>query len=266
MTFFPASGPVRIVNSSELRAIDLKLNPATVILDMPKRRFQLQSFACGEGSAHFDGRGEERHPEKVLLGDAKFKCFTETGPHGTGPHGTGPHGTGRTALGRKFRDGAASGHSCHTPPLLLAMGNRGLRHQLPEKSPVFKQNRFLNTNPQRGPQFNGLHQGHWHPRLGLHDGAGSRLVCPSTTSVQRAPPTGSLSANLNLARRHPWCVLRYTFLDQLASGLGLSCISRCGPILHHLVELGPYWGHAGQAVTSQRTKSPPRRTTITGYG
>jgi len=38
MTFFPASGPVRIVNSSELRAIDLKLNPATVILDMPKRR------------------------------------------------------------------------------------------------------------------------------------------------------------------------------------------------------------------------------------
>ena len=40
MTFLPASGPVRLVNSSELRAINLKMNQATVtvMLDMPKRR------------------------------------------------------------------------------------------------------------------------------------------------------------------------------------------------------------------------------------
>ena len=37
MTFFPASGPVRLVNSSELRAINLKMNQATVMLDMPRR-------------------------------------------------------------------------------------------------------------------------------------------------------------------------------------------------------------------------------------
>jgi hypothetical protein len=38
MTFLPASGPVRLVNSSELRAIELKMNQATVMLDTPKRR------------------------------------------------------------------------------------------------------------------------------------------------------------------------------------------------------------------------------------
>jgi hypothetical protein len=38
MTFLPASGPVRLVNSSELRAIKLKMNQATVMLDTPKRR------------------------------------------------------------------------------------------------------------------------------------------------------------------------------------------------------------------------------------
>jgi hypothetical protein len=38
MTFLPPSGPVRLVNSSELRAIKLKMDQATVMLDMPKRR------------------------------------------------------------------------------------------------------------------------------------------------------------------------------------------------------------------------------------
>jgi hypothetical protein len=36
MTFLPPSGPVRLVNSSELRAIKLKMDQATVMLDMPK--------------------------------------------------------------------------------------------------------------------------------------------------------------------------------------------------------------------------------------
>ena len=39
VTFLPPpSGPVRLVNSSELRAIKLKMDQATVMLDMPKRR------------------------------------------------------------------------------------------------------------------------------------------------------------------------------------------------------------------------------------
>jgi hypothetical protein len=45
-----------------------------------------------------------------------------TGPHGTGPHGTGPHGTGP----KFFRDGAASGPSCHTPPCYLLRGTAAL--------------------------------------------------------------------------------------------------------------------------------------------
>ena len=45
-----------------------------------------------------------------------------TGPHGTGPHGTGPHGTGL----KIFRDGAASGPSCHTPPCYLLRGTAAL--------------------------------------------------------------------------------------------------------------------------------------------
>ena len=38
VTFLPPSSPVRLVNSSELRAIKLKMDQATVMLDMPKRR------------------------------------------------------------------------------------------------------------------------------------------------------------------------------------------------------------------------------------
>ena len=38
VTFLPPSGPVRLVNSSELRAIKLKMDQATVMLYMPKRR------------------------------------------------------------------------------------------------------------------------------------------------------------------------------------------------------------------------------------
>ena len=50
-----------------------------------------------------------------------------TGPHGTGPHGTGPHGTGPHGTGPKsFRDGAASGPSCHTPPCYLLWGTAAL--------------------------------------------------------------------------------------------------------------------------------------------
>jgi hypothetical protein len=54
-----------------------------------------------------------------------------TGPHGTGPHGTGPHGTGPHGTGPKFfRDGAASGPSCHTPPCYLLRGTAALAARL----------------------------------------------------------------------------------------------------------------------------------------
>ena len=56
-----------------------------------------------------------------------------TGPHGTGPHGTGPHGTGPHGTGphgrhwaENFRDGAASGPSCHTPLCYLLRGTAAL--------------------------------------------------------------------------------------------------------------------------------------------
>ncbi len=78
MTFFPANGPVRIVNSSELRAIDschrLEIEPSNgdIMIGHAQEALQLQSFACGEGSTHFDGRERERHSEKVLLGTPSF--------------------------------------------------------------------------------------------------------------------------------------------------------------------------------------------------
>ena len=56
-----------------------------------------------------------------------------TGPHGTGPHGTGPHGTGPNGTGPNFfRDGVASGPSCHTPPCYLLRGTAALAQNATE--------------------------------------------------------------------------------------------------------------------------------------
>ena len=52
----------------------------------------------------------------------KYWAARHWAAHGTGPHGTGPHGTGP----KFFRDGAASGPSCHTPPCYLLWGTAAL--------------------------------------------------------------------------------------------------------------------------------------------
>ena len=52
----------------------------------------------------------------------KYWAARHWAAHGTGPHGTEPHGTGPIF----FRNGAASGPSCHTPPCYLLRGTAAL--------------------------------------------------------------------------------------------------------------------------------------------
>ena len=70
-----------------------------------------------------------------------------TGPHGTGPHGTGPHGTGP----KFFRDGAASGPSCHTPPCYLLRGTAALA----KNGAVVKANISPFSTPQKKHKLDG---------------------------------------------------------------------------------------------------------------
>jgi hypothetical protein len=97
MTFLPPSGPVRLVNSSELRAIKLKNGSSDGDVGHAQEALWLQSCACGEGSADFDGRERERNPEEVLLGMPSLHYLK----------------LGRTALGRTALGRMALGRTWH---------------------------------------------------------------------------------------------------------------------------------------------------------
>ncbi len=78
-------------------------------------------------STYVDGRERERNPEEMLLGMPSLQYLK------SGRTALGRMALGRMALGRAhgtrpifFRDGAASGPSCHTPPCYWLRGTAAL--------------------------------------------------------------------------------------------------------------------------------------------